>query len=301
MSSRVKHTYGSRPIKTTHVIPLSFPRSTSTSSPSPNPHVDRDDSNQCTRPSPLPTLKRKRSLLDNLPLNEQELRKSASLSDRSLKAAPSFLLPRDIKPRGKALLRKGTKNPESSKSRQTKLTQLHFALETTTLHTCSICSLTYTRAAPDDESLHRAHCVRVQKGMEWGKEEEREAKNGKILVEEVRSGIKLKNGGKGRIICFRADVGGKVGNKVSSVLELLRVATLIRPCAAYYASGNREHHAFSTSSTFPNAPSLKSLFILIKFDFAVSGSSREDYWLCHCTTYFHSYGDSITGSVRITN
>ena len=50
--------------------------------------------------------------------------------------------------------------------------------------------------------------------MEWGKEEERECKSGKISVEEIESGIKLKNGRKGRIICFRADVGGKIGSKV---------------------------------------------------------------------------------------
>ena len=69
----------------------------------------------------------------------------------------------------------------------------------------------------DHEGLHRAHCARVQKGMEWGKEEEREAKNRKVVVEEVRGDIKLKNGGKGRIISFRADAGGKVGNKASNV------------------------------------------------------------------------------------
>lgn len=50
--------------------------------------------------------------------------------------------------------------------------------------------------------------------MEWGKEEEREWKSGKVGVEEVEGGIKLRNGTKGRIVCFRADVGGKIGAKV---------------------------------------------------------------------------------------
>lgn len=50
--------------------------------------------------------------------------------------------------------------------------------------------------------------------MEWGKEEEREAKNGKVHIEDIQSDVKLSNGAKGRIICFRADAGGKIGSKV---------------------------------------------------------------------------------------
>lgn len=51
--------------------------------------------------------------------------------------------------------------------------------------------------------------------MEWGKEEEREWRSGKASVEEIQGNIKLINGSKGRIICFRAEVGGKIGAKVS--------------------------------------------------------------------------------------
>lgn len=48
--------------------------------------------------------------------------------------------------------------------------------------------------------------------MEWGREEEKE--RGKAGVEEVESGVRLKDGRRGRIICFRADVGGRIGSKV---------------------------------------------------------------------------------------
>ena len=48
--------------------------------------------------------------------------------------------------------------------------------------------------------------------MEWGKEEERE--KGKAGVQEVVAGVRLKDGKRGRIICFRTDVGGKIGSKV---------------------------------------------------------------------------------------
>jgi N-acetyltransferase len=48
--------------------------------------------------------------------------------------------------------------------------------------------------------------------MEWGREEERETL--KYGVVEVHRGVKLKDGRKGRIVSFRADVGGKVGSKV---------------------------------------------------------------------------------------
>lgn len=92
------------------------------------------------------------------------------------------------------------------------LTQLHFALDSSVLRTCSHCGLSYTKGAPDDEALHRSHCGRVQRGMEWGKEEEREAL--KVSVDEVAASVKLRDGTKGRIICFPATVGGKIGTKV---------------------------------------------------------------------------------------
>ena len=48
--------------------------------------------------------------------------------------------------------------------------------------------------------------------MEWGKDEDKECV--KAGVREVASGVKLKDGKKGRIVCFKADVGGKIGSKV---------------------------------------------------------------------------------------
>ena len=97
---------------------------------------------------------------------------------------------------------------------QKALTQLHFILESSVLRTCAICGLSYTKGAPDDEALHRSHCGRVQRGMEWGKEEERESL--RAGVAEVATNVRLKNGTCGRIICFPAKVGGKIGSKVCS-------------------------------------------------------------------------------------
>jgi N-acetyltransferase len=108
--------------------------------------------------------------------------------------------------------KKRVKEKLSCKPKQKALTQLHFAIDTTVLRTCSLCLLSYIKGAPDDESLHRAHCARVQRGMEWGKEEEREKI--KAGVTEVGNEFRLKDGKKGRIVCFRADVGGKLGGKV---------------------------------------------------------------------------------------
>lgn len=116
-------------------------------------------------------------------------------------------------PTKKRITNKTSPSERSTKSKQSVLRQLHFSIETSVLRTCTICGLSYTRGAPDDESLHRAHCSRVQRGMEWGREEEREA--GKVGVEEIQSAVKLKNGKKGRIICFKANVGGRIGSKVS--------------------------------------------------------------------------------------
>lgn len=97
-------------------------------------------------------------------------------------------------------------------TKQKSLTQLHFCIDQPVLRTCVACGLSYTKGAPDDEALHRAHCSRVQRGMEWGREEDKESIKSGVI--EVGVGIKLKDGRKGRIICFRADVGGKIGSKV---------------------------------------------------------------------------------------
>ncbi|CDO72891.1 hypothetical protein BN946_scf185002.g76 [Trametes cinnabarina] len=109
-----------------------------------------------------------------------------------------------------------------AKTKQPKLTQLHFSLDTPVLRTCPLCDLSYTRGAPDDEALHKAHCARVQRGLEWGKEEERETS--RAGVEELEGNVKLKNGARGRIICFRPDVGGKIGAKLNILLETIRLA-----------------------------------------------------------------------------
>ncbi|KAH8106770.1 hypothetical protein BXZ70DRAFT_1060877 [Cristinia sonorae] len=150
-------------------------------------------------PSP-PTPKRKRTLVDQL----------------SFHNAPSAKKPRVS---AKQTLVK-------DKGKQKQLTQLHFSLETSVLRTCTLCDLTYTKGAPDDESLHRSHCARVQRGLEWGKEEERESVKAK--VEELVSDIRLKNGARGRIICFRPDIGGKIGAKLNTLLETINL-TLSAP------------------------------------------------------------------------
>lgn len=107
-----------------------------------------------------------------------------------------------------------SKKQKQSASKSKPLIQLHFSIDASILKTCRICDLSYTKGAPDDESLHRAHCNRVQRGMEWGKEEQKEFS--KSNVTEIETGIKLKNGAQGRIISFNANLGGKIGAKVSS-------------------------------------------------------------------------------------
>ncbi|KAF8894483.1 hypothetical protein BD779DRAFT_1501345 [Infundibulicybe gibba] len=109
---------------------------------------------------------------------------------------------------------------------QKTLTQLHFCIDQTVLRTCPRCNFTYTKGAPDDETLHRSHCARVQRGMEWGREEEKEKDKAGLV--EIATSVKLKDGSKGRIISFKADVGGKIGSKLTSLLETINV-TLSSP------------------------------------------------------------------------
>ncbi len=146
--------------------------------------------------SPAPP-KRKRPLVDQLSFDNAPPPKRLRLTSKSTKIS--------------------TKIKEKGKQKQ--LTQLHFSLDTPTLRTCPLCNLSYTRGAPDDEILHKSHCARVQRGLEWGKEEAREVT--KAGVEEVASSVKLKNGSTGRIIRFRAEVGGKIGAKVCYPARIL--------------------------------------------------------------------------------
>ncbi|KAI0332109.1 hypothetical protein GY45DRAFT_1433406 [Cubamyces sp. BRFM 1775] len=146
------------------------------------------------------------------------LKRKRPFTDRPPEANTPTKKPRRTLISGKAK----TGAADKAKSKQPKLTQLHFSLDTPTLRTCPLCDLSYTRGAPDDEALHKAHCARVQRGLEWGKEEEREA--ARAGVEELESNIKLSNGSRGRIICFRPDVGGKIGAKLSILLETIRLA-----------------------------------------------------------------------------
>ncbi|RDX56568.1 hypothetical protein OH76DRAFT_1551016 [Lentinus brumalis] len=163
------------------------------------PLLPSSPSSELTTPPPP---KRKRPFTDR-PTEQNTPTKKAR---RTLKAEP--------KPKA------GDKSKGNSK--QPKLTQLHFSLDTPTLRTCPLCDLSYTRGAPDDEALHKAHCARVQRGLEWGKEEQREAV--KAGVEELQSNVKLRNGARGRVICFRPDIGGKIAAKLAVLLETIRLA-----------------------------------------------------------------------------
>ena len=80
--------------------------------------------------------------------------------------------------------------------------------------------------------------------MEWGREEEREFS--KLGIRDVATSVRLRNGQKGRIICVRADAGGKVGSKVcpltasSSFKHILitppQIATLLETIAIHLSS-----------------------------------------------------------------
>ncbi|GBE82054.1 hypothetical protein SCP_0404320 [Sparassis crispa] len=190
-----------------------------------------------------PTLKRKRPLAD-----------SATVSN----APPAKKQHHTAKPPAKSQLktRKGKEPPK-----QKKFTQLHFSLDTTVLRTCPLCDLSYTKGAPDDESLHKKHCVRVQRGLEWGKDEEREV--GKVGVEEIATGLKLKSGVKGRIICFRPDVGGKIGAKLTTLLETIRLA-LSSPPLSRAVLKHSKFYLFllpSTSNSTNTAPSARETIV----------------------------------------
>lgn len=109
------------------------------------------------------------------------------------------------------------KSKTTKKAPAKAMSQLHFITTKTTLVTCSVCDLSYTKGAPDDELLHKSHCKRVKSGLEWGKDEDREVgmsdghKGGAL---EIETEARTRSGKRGRIICVRADASGKIGSKV---------------------------------------------------------------------------------------
>lgn len=177
----------------------------------------------------------------------------------------------------------------ATKPKQGKLTQLHFSLDTPTLRTCPLCDLSYTRGAPDDEALHKAHCARVQRGLEWGREEQREAE--KAGVEELESSVKLPNGARGRIVCFRPDVGGKIGAKVREFAPVVYVGArwLTRCAAARDPAGHDPPRALVPTalacgpSTIEDIP-LPSVYARHYYD------AREDRRMRRCATHIHRHG-----------
>ncbi|KII88677.1 hypothetical protein PLICRDRAFT_110705 [Plicaturopsis crispa FD-325 SS-3] len=184
-TTKVKRTYGSRTPRP--AFPPSSPPSALSSSP-PRPALKRSLSDAFAAAGASPA-KKQRSL---------------ALSTKPNKAT------RTSKSKAKA--------PAPKKS----FTQLHFSLDTTVLVSCPLCDLSYTKGAPADESLHRSHCARVQRGMEWGREEEKErVKSG---LEVVETGVKLADGKRGRIVSFRADAGGRLGTKLKTLLETINLS-----------------------------------------------------------------------------
>jgi N-acetyltransferase len=179
---QIKRTYGSRGAR-----PALISSGSSDTSPSSSPARETTS----TKLSSTLSNKRKRPLSDLL--------------------HPNVAPPPKKQQRGKPAVKKTTT-----------LTQLHFITDTPILRTCPLCDLTYTRGAPDDEALHKSHCARVQRGFEWGKEDERDKSRTNVV--EVQSHVRLSSGEVGRIVSVPVTCGGKLGQKVRKMSALERSA-----------------------------------------------------------------------------
>ena len=187
MSSRVKRTYSRRSRST---LPSSSPPP---DDPAPEPPTSSPSSTPPSSPIP------KRSL-------------SEVLGFRPPAKKPRLAHPDARKTK--------TSSASSSKwkSKEKSLIQLHFSIDASILRTCPICDFSYTKGAQDDEALHKSHCARVQRGLEWTKDEIRESvKHG---VVEIESGIRLKDGSLGRVLAVNTSVPGKIGSKVLPLCPL---------------------------------------------------------------------------------
>lgn len=182
-------------------------------------------------------------------------------------------------PTKKRITTKTSPSGRLAKPKQSVLRQLHFSIETSVLRTCTICGLSYTRGAPDDESLHRAHCLRVQRGMEWGREEEREAE--KAGVEEIQSAVKLKNGKKGRIICFKANVGGRIGSKLAILLETINLALSSPPLSTDILQSSKAYLYLIPSLTNAHREKIVGCVIAQRISTAMTVAAPSETLLKH--------------------
>ncbi|KIJ27443.1 hypothetical protein M422DRAFT_215844 [Sphaerobolus stellatus SS14] len=189
----VKRTYASRPRQ--------YPSSPHTSSPPATPSAQE---------SPI---KRKRPLLESSSVNEPPQKRANIFGLTSKDSKPT------AKPKAKASATSKKKDNGTKK-----LTQLHFVVDNA-IRSCPLCSLSYTKGAVDDEMVHKKHCARVQRGLEWGKEEEKESEKAGVRVIEDLVRIQGPKGAiHGRTICVPADATGRIGSKISNLLETINFA-----------------------------------------------------------------------------
>ncbi|GJJ12000.1 hypothetical protein Clacol_006238 [Clathrus columnatus] len=161
--------------------------------------------------------KRKRPLLDSSILNAPSFKKRPNAFEL-LKCSSEKIT------KSQKLKTKASQKKVASESNTKSLTQLHFVVNKT-LRTCPKCSFSYIQGALEDETLHKKHCLRVQRGLEWAKEEEREAdKAGVRVIEDL---IRFKAVGDdvfARIISVPANAGGKIGAKLSSLFDTINLS-----------------------------------------------------------------------------
>jgi N-acetyltransferase len=124
---------------------------------------------------------RKRPLSERLSLHNipQPLKRARTSTTTASSSTPTS------KPKQKQKYKGKEDRPPKS------LTQLHFALDSSILRTCPLCDLTYTKGAPEDETLHNSHCARIQRGMQWRRDEERSTPGGRLP--EIVTGVKVRS------------------------------------------------------------------------------------------------------------
>jgi hypothetical protein len=124
--------------------------------------------------------------------------------------------------------------------------------------------------------------------MEWGREEEREAE--KAGVEEIQAAAKLKNGKKGRIICFKANVSGRIGSKVSRPLYAYSASVLLMLIDASEAcdiTRDDKSCPFISSAVKRNPTIIEG--ISVPDSITNQCAQREDSRLRHCPTNIYRH------------
>ncbi|KAG6900579.1 hypothetical protein C0993_008296 [Termitomyces sp. T159_Od127] len=133
---------------------------------------------------------------------------------------------------------------------------------------------------------------RIEKGMEWGREEEKETVKSNVM--QFAGRVQLKDGRKGRIIYFRADVGGKIGHKLTSLLETINLTLSSPPLTPDILRDSKAYLFLLPSTTSPAREKIIGCVIAQRIETAMAIATPKE-----CEVTNQSFSDTAPSLIAV--